>query len=313
MPELTHRESPGDRLEAWREGMNPVLARLEGFELPADFPFDYSSASLARLEETALDRFPGGDPPAPAGGFLEGATAYVGESLLRAGGGRWDWDADDDLPVVRADDALALPPVSPLRLIIAAVRHRTGTELTDAHATLVAAVDGYAARHPGWAPTKEPTPGVDDIDEPAASPWLEQWLDERARAFAAWVADTGVAPAVWDFSPASLDALEALVKRRLLSANAVTEAADGGFVQGAVWYYGEVARRNKTAARWVYTPAVPGSSDLRESAEYNPFVGRPYIDQSGPDGNTLVPIFGIRFVPDEDRPGLLRKTFNRLA
>jgi hypothetical protein len=115
---------------------------------------------------------------------------------------------------------------------------------------LVAAVDEYAAGHPGWSPTKELTPGVDEVDDPVVSPWLETWLGERERTFPAWVADAGVAPAVWDFSPASLDPLEALVKRRLPSVDALTELANHNFVQGAAWYCGEVARQNKTAARW---------------------------------------------------------------
>jgi hypothetical protein len=313
MPESTADESSDERLDAWREEISPMLARLEAFELPEGFPLDFSAGSLTRLEEIVLDRIPPGTASvAPLGSFLEAATAYVGESLLRTGGGRWDWDAGDDLPVVLPDEALAVPPVSPLRLIIAAASRRTGTELAGTHAAVAGAVERYVAAHPGWSPTKEPTPGVDEVDAPRA-PWLEEWLGERERAFPAWVADTGVAPAVWDFSPASLDALEAVVKRRLPGREALEQAAHRDFVQGSTWYYGEVARRNKTGTRWRYSPAVPGSSDPLESYELNPFVGRPYIDQSGPEGDSLVPVLVLEALLTVDEPGRLRKRYNRLA
>jgi hypothetical protein len=314
MSDSTGPASPEERLESWREEMSPVLARLEAFELPADFPFDFSAASLARLEQLVLDRFPAGRAPAePAGGFLEAAIAYIGESLLRTGGGQWDWDAEADVPLVRPDEALKLPSISPLRLIIAAAGRRTGTELAGAHAELAAAVDEHAAAHPGWSPTKVPTPGVDEVGEPAASPWLAAWLAERERAFPAWAAGSGVAPASWDFSPASVDALEALVRRRLPATGALTDAAHHDFAQGAAWYYGEVARRNKTAARWRYSPGVPGSSDIRESYERNPYVGRPYIDQPGPEGDSLVPILVIEVALMEDEPGFMASRLNALA
>jgi hypothetical protein len=155
--EPTEPDTPDERLETWCAELDPVLARLRAFELPADFPFDYSAASLARLEEIALDRFPRGAAPAtPAGSFLESATAYIGETLLRAGGGGWDWDNETDLPVVRLDDALELPPISPLRLLTGAVGRQSGTKLTEAYAQVAAAID----RHPGWTPPKELEPAM---------------------------------------------------------------------------------------------------------------------------------------------------------
>jgi hypothetical protein len=298
MQEATHPETPDERLETWCAELDPVLARLQAFELPADFPFDFTPASLARLEAIALDRFPRGTAPAtPAGSFLESATAYIGEALLRAGGGDWDWDDESDLPVVRLDDILELPPISPLRLLTGAMGRRTGNELTEAYARVAVAID----RHPGWTPPKEP--------EPAPLPWLENWLAERERAFPDWAADAGGG---WDFSPTSLDALEALIRRRLPTEGAFDDAANHDFVEGAVWYFGEVARRHKPAARWQYNRAEPGSSDVRLSPELNPWVGRPFIEQTTPDGNATVPIFDLQFAVAEGTPGYLTERLETL-
>lgn len=308
MSDSTHAGSPKERLEAWREEMHPVLMRLRDFELPPDFPFDFSAASLFRLEEIVLDRFPRATAPAkPTGGFLESATAYVGETLLRAGGGQWDWDAGDNLPVVRPDSALTLPGISPLRLIVGATNRRTGKELTGAYASLVAAIDEHRAQHPGWAPAKEPTPGLDEEPEPFMSPWLATWLGERERAFLAWSAGTGENPTVWDFSLESVEALEALLRHRL-DAGTFAEPGDD-FAQGAAWYFGEVARRQRTDARWQYNTAEPGSDDF----EYNPYAGRPYIRQSGADGNALVPILIIKALLRKDEPGYLAGRLATLA
>ncbi|MDQ3475409.1 MAG: hypothetical protein M3492_03460 [Actinomycetota bacterium] len=61
------------------------------------------------------------------------AISYIGEALLRLGGGSWVWNEDPasvsyDLPLARPDDELDLSPVSPMHLLVEAVRRRTGHE-----------------------------------------------------------------------------------------------------------------------------------------------------------------------------------------
>ncbi len=51
------------------------------------------------------------------------AISYIGEALLRLGGGSWVWDEDPasasyDLPLARPDDELDLSPVSPMHLLV---------------------------------------------------------------------------------------------------------------------------------------------------------------------------------------------------
>lgn len=280
----------------WRESIGPILARFEG-EMPAGFEPDFSAASLGRLERIMLDRFPPGT--APDGPFAEAAMAYVGESLLHAGGGSWGWDAEARVPLVRPADA---PPIPPLALLVQVLTDRTGDVLTQAQAALI---------RPGPPPAREPTPGVDDIEVVDTSPWLADWLAAREKSFPAWSAGAG---GDWDFSPASLETLNQLVKRRLPGPGALTDPAHAEFVEGAVWYAGEVARRHKQATSWRYSPAVPGSTDLRESYEMNPYVGRPYIRQTGPDADSFVPVLALELaLTDDDEDDWLRTGFDRMA
>jgi hypothetical protein len=305
--------SPDDRLGEWREEMHPVLTRLQAFELPPDFPFDFSAASLAQLETITCDRIavPVLVSRDVMGDFLESAMAYVGEALLRAGGGGWDWDADEDLPVVRPDAALRRPPITPLHLLGEALRRRTGTVLTDVHAELAAVVTDHQRRHPDWAPVKEVTPGVDD-QEDETRPWLVTWLRRQEQAFPAWTAASGKPPDLWDFSVASLVTLEEVVRRRLPTEDAFDHPANRDFVDGAVWYFGDVIRRHKPAARWQYFPVEPEDSGAL-APDQNPWVGRPFIEQTTRDGNATVPIFDLRHAVQKGTPGDLAGRLATLA
>jgi hypothetical protein len=74
-----------------------------------------------------------------------------------------------------------------------------------------------------------------------------------------------------------------------------------------------VVRRHKPAARWQYNRAEPGSPDVRLSPELNPWVGRPFIEQSTPDGNATVPIFDLQFTVAEGTPGYLMERLETLT
>ena len=72
------------------------------------------------------------------------------------------------------------------------------------------------------------------------------------------------------------------------------------FVQGVIWYYGEIARRHRFAL-WLYWPDPTGASQ-------NPYVGRPFIAQNGRRGADAIPLLELEAaVPsDEDGASLAR-------
>lgn len=81
--------------------------------------------------------------------------------------------------------------------------------------------------------------------------YLRRWLTEREAQFPAWVRDYG-GDAVWDFSPESLDALEVLIiERGAVPEQLLEEKENAPFLDGALWYLGEVLRR-KCALPWDY-------------------------------------------------------------
>lgn len=86
----------GSRLEGWLESMDAAIeAWRTGPGAPAE-RWDGSVASLGLLGSWALERFtPGTDPRELVGTdreSLDGASRYLGEALVRHGGGRWYFD-----------------------------------------------------------------------------------------------------------------------------------------------------------------------------------------------------------------------------
>jgi hypothetical protein len=299
--------SPDDgELDDWLLRLPIVLARLRDFFLPADFPFDYSRGSLDRLEAVVLARHPLDEAVTGDGGaFVESAMAYVGECLLQAGGGRWAMghhpaDPDQSVPVVCPDQALGEPPISPLHLVIDAIGERTGKVFAGAQQALIVAVAGQRARNPAWS-LKVPDPAVPpDDQEPAPPPvFLPRWLAERDRAFPGWLRDHAGAPDRWDFSRESLDALQALARRRLPGGGADFERPEHReFVAGAVWYYGEVIRR-VVDAQWDYIDGDPSA---------NHYAGRPFVRTTGRDRNSKIPVYALMSAVESDNPHYLRQT-----
>ena len=82
--------------------------------------------------------------------------------------------------------------------------------------------------------------------------YLRCWLAERGAQFPVWAAHYG-GGAVWDFSPESLDALEELViEKASAPEQLLDDERNAPFVDGAVWYLGEVLRRGRSLP-WEYT------------------------------------------------------------
>ncbi|MFE6776581.1 hypothetical protein [Streptomyces sp. NPDC057702] len=100
---------------------------------------------------------------------------------------------------------------------------------------------------------------MDETSPTAGAAELAAWLTDRSRRFDRWCEETGAPEGTWDFSPASLVTLEALVRARYEGERQVHEDRTGPFLQGTCWYVGEVAVRHR-GRRWRYEPfAVAGA------------------------------------------------------
>lgn len=286
------------QLEEWLETMNPRLGRLEDFEVRG-FPVDYSRASLDHLEREVLRRGPVDDRPDNRSSFVDAAMGYLGETLLNTAGGRWEWDDETGTPVVCPDPALKRDPISPVSLIVAAARRGTGHEFAQVHEALERAVADRQAADSSWSPTKEPTPGVDVVERTGGSAYLDRWLPERETAFPRWLADYARdVPGDWDFSADSVNLLERVVVGRLKTLDDFEVPANHDFVEGAVWYLGEVFCRH-SGMRWHYNEGEPDPDNM--------WIGRPYVDRTGPNANAAVPYYTLRNTVRHNYPGYLRE------
>ncbi|WP_407288207.1 hypothetical protein [Streptomyces sp. BP-8] len=284
-------------LVLWFDQVPDAIDRLKEDHLPEAEWLDFSVDSLPRLEDALLDH---GDADEPTG-FVDDAMAYLGEVLMGVGGGAWGWDTESagdagGQPAIVPDAALEADPILPMLLIADALNVSSGSVFTEAVASLSAAVEAVRTHDPQFTPAKEHTPGVDPDPEVPRYPWLSGWLNEREKTFAVWVEETGLPAQTWDFSPASLDVLERLVRERFPAKEEFEEAEAGLFLQGASWYVGEVARRERDAA-WHYLD--PEEHDTH-------WAGDPLMNQPGiRDGNLASPMSELYAAAVLDRDGVV--------
>lgn len=116
--------------------------------------------------------------------------------------------------------------------------------------------------------------------DPTRHPDLLGWLAERRDAHERWAEQTSFADAL-DFTPASLGVLDRLVRETANSMEEITDRRMTPFVQGAVWYVGEVFCRHRKMV-WKYIPdLVSGTLEPffgaagETSALDHPCVGAP--------------------------------------
>ncbi|MEV0650785.1 hypothetical protein AB0I28_36575 [Phytomonospora sp. NPDC050363] len=289
-------------LGGWHEQLFFVLMVLEDMELrDTGFPFDYSRESLAELEKHLVGAL--GD----AGqlsltrhrALVEGTVAYLGEALMRVAGGAWAWSETPvegfpgGAPIVTADPALGLEPVTPVLLLRRAFEVRDAARFTEAHDRLLGAVEEKKRADPSWRPAKEPTDA--DQPDPDSAP-LARWLADRAAAFGDWTA--AYSPdGNWDFSPDSLTRLQELVRRETPTKEELKDPANRVFRDGAAWYLGEVLRRN-VGGRWNLNPDLGGDD-------------QPYLEALGPARHKSLPVVALRISLRRD--GYLRQHLDDLT
>jgi len=272
----TVNPGPGDLIdeptERWLDDMDLLLENLRFGLLPRDFPFDFSPASLTRLEPLLVDRWPPDDPgDLVQDDFLRGALTYLGESLMRVAGGRWRWSGG---PVVSFDPVLGLDDQPLADLVGRAVDRTDDGVFAEVHRELTAAV----AARPGWEPTKLVTP-ADPSGDPPPSAQLETWLRRQEAAFTRWAAEHPEGEP-WDFSPRSIDALERVLLSTVPAGEVTDPDAGHPVVDAAAWYFGETVIRN-CEGRWTLTPGEPGAESLTR--------GRPVVRLPEPDRRLVAP------------------------
>jgi hypothetical protein len=271
----------GGPLDWWLDRINLLIDMMGDVDLGGAIALDYSAASLSALEAAARDRLA---DPAEAlyddqQSFTASVVAYVGEALMRVGGGRWDcaaeapadvavsdpllrqrlaehrWRIDSvgdpdaaGFPIIRPDPATGLEVLSPTHLLLEGLASDGGAVWASTYEHWKQVVQEYAAGHSGWTPTKERTLADGLFTAPAPSAVLDDWLARMEPRFPDWADSAG---GTWDYSPDSINRLAALVLRVTPTVKAFQDPANADFVEGASYYLGEMLRRGYPS-RWVY-------------------------------------------------------------
>ena len=268
-------------LDWWLDRINLLIDMMGDVDLGGAVELDYSEASLSAVEAAARNRL--GDPAEALydeqQSFTAGVVAYLGEALMRVGGGRWDWVAEapdgvevadavlrqrlaehrwridsagepdaTGLPIIRPDAESGLEELSPTHLVLQALASDESAVLSVVHERWQRAVKSHAAMNPDWSPVKERTLADGLFNAPPPSTVLDEWLARREKRFPDWAATNGGS---WDYTPDSIDRLTELVLRNTPTVAAIRDPGNADFVDGACYYLGEMLRRG-CPSRWVY-------------------------------------------------------------
>jgi hypothetical protein len=271
----------GGPLDWWLDRINLLIDMMGDVDLGGAVALDYSESSLSALEAAARNRL--ADPTEVLydehQSFTAGVVAYLGEALMRVGGGRWDWvaeapegaTADEPLlrqrlsehrwridsagepdatgfPIIRPDSDCGLEALSPTHLLLQALATDESGVFVAVYGSWKQVVQAYAAEHPGWSPVKERTLADGLFNAPPPSTVLDDWLTRQEQNFPAWAARNG---GKWDYSPDSINRLTELVSRKTPTVAAIRDPRNAEFVDGASYYLGEILRRG-CPSRWVY-------------------------------------------------------------
>lgn len=232
--------------DQWLASIASLLTVLMA-QLP-DTALDYSTESLEAVEIFVVTNTAARD-----GQVRDAIIAYVGESLLRAGGDKWIWDEHPEhltngFPVVQRDSTT----VSPAHLIEYARARTDGQTFARVHRAWIAVAEDRRQRGDQTVDQRELTPGVDFMPEPHPT---EKWAAAKRDRFPDWMARYG-SGREWDFSGASLDHLAHVILEHCPPGTALVNAPPGDdFIDGVVWYFGETLHR-ATPSRWWFSEQV---------------------------------------------------------
>lgn len=320
--------SAEDSLNWWLDWINVLIDAVADTHLRPAVQLDYSEASLRAVERLVRDRYAYPIQLLHQDSLLAGLAAYLGEALMRVGGGAWEWTTDagegslssveprirdpqsplsaarhrwrimgDDepdavgLPIVAPDPETGLPRLSPVHLLLDAIGGGAGEVLVGVHRRWRRVVDERAAARPGWTPAKQHTL-ADGFASPPAALVLDEWLADQRESFPRWSARHG---GDWDYSGDTVDRLAALVSRTTPTVGALNDPSNAEFVDGATYYLGEVLRRGYPS-RWVYR-------DFRDDGD--PEICNFQLQLDDNSGFTS-PFYLLRLMLRRGDPGYLR-------
>ncbi|MDI3387580.1 DUF6333 family protein [Streptomyces sp. B-S-A8] len=243
-------------IETLHERMNLLVDQFTG----EDWEHDYSIGSLRLLEQDLVQLYGTDDGTHAQALYMECLAGYLGEALLAEGGGRWVWDEEAGsvgMPAVQPDPALGLAPIVPILLVGQAVYEKTENIFATVALRLRKAVVARKAAGAGWKPDRVRTPWVRSHELDAPYHRWQQWPNERFHEYVSgWADQMGGGRERWDFSRASLDALEELLRDRLGTVEQYDRVAHRDFWIMVAWYVGECVVRAKDAD-WQFRKSNP--------------------------------------------------------
>jgi hypothetical protein len=127
--------------------------------------------------------------------------------------------------------------------------------MTRAHAAAPPRRQGQWVRSPGGEMTQDEYQELVVLDRiRSRNPVLDVWLRVQQQEFPAWAERHGGGR---DFTPASLERLEVLVRTRYAGSAQAWEERGSDFLRTAAWYVGEVHNRT-CGTQWQYHPDSAG-------------------------------------------------------
>ena len=246
-----------------------------------EFIKDLSPQSLPYVEAFVLSRLstPEQAVEVENQAFSEGIIRYLGETLLRSLGGRWDFDNSgeiaDHMPFIRPDNSTGNElgdPIDVLGAILSALEVRTGEVFV---ATYVKALEGFDDQPPRRSTTgMEGTPGTPWDPTGARSegereflmaflPTLQPEVDE-------WVAQHEDED--WAFDRASLVRLVSEVRSLFDSVDVLVSEENQVYANGALRFVGEALR---LAAGGIWRYGDPESGVYEDD---DPRLNQPYLE-----------------------------------
>ncbi|MDX3233390.1 hypothetical protein [Streptomyces sp. ME19-01-6] len=273
--------SPAHRLYLWIECLYEIMTRFYDQFNDEVWIHEYSARSLPELEESMLDFCSYDDGSDMSAMYLESAAAYLGETLIEEAGGRWDWDENagtDGLPVVCPDPVLGLEPVVPLLVVGQALNEKTGKVFATVARLLRKAVRDRQRQHPEWWPKRVPTPWVGYGTILTACNTAREWRNDRMIDFLHWWAAEAGGRRRWKYTPASLDAMQALLRENFRTVEDYDQVAHEPFWTMAAWYVGQYVVEIKDAL-WQYREINPDAPPGTWHAEDCYWTGSVFVNQ----------------------------------